>query len=128
MIPTDGTSQFQQDMYQNILNMGPAYAMYSTTFGNPNFVIQPATPGEVQGGFPSVAYVGIEAVLWTQMTSNPMTAPQNVMTGATSGTQNLSGTLTLTNSNGVVQGAIGNVSNASSPNAPLSNTTASGTK
>lgn len=127
MLPNNGDSNFQTDMYQNILNMGPAYAMYSSTFGNPNFVVQPATPGAVQGGFPTIPYIGIEAALWAGTASNPLVAPANVQTGSTSGTQNLSGTLTLTNSNGVVQGAIGNVSNASQSSAPLTNTTASGT-
>lgn len=110
-------------MYQNVLAMGPAYAMYSTTFGNPNFIIQPASPGEVADGFPAVPYFSLEAALYSQMASNPMIPTQNLMTGSTSGTQNLSGQLTLTNSQGVVQGSIGNISNSSSPVAPVTNST-----
>lgn len=74
-------------------DMSGLEAMYSTTFGNPNFYIQAPEQrkGEVGEGFPTIPYMPIEAILWQQQTSNPVVGTENVATGSFSGQQNLSG-------------------------------------
>lgn len=104
----EGGSQFQSQMYQNIPNMSLAFTMYTTTFGNGGFVIQPASPGEVQAGFSTVPYLSLEALLYQQQSSNPIVAPTNITSGSTAGTQNIQGTQTVTDSTGNVRVAIGN--------------------
>jgi hypothetical protein len=116
-----GGSSFQNEITSNIPNMSLMFTMYTTTFGNQSFMVQPASPGEVQAGFPSVPYLSLEALLYQGQSSNPQTSPTNVMTGSSSGTQNTSGTQTVTDSTGNVRVAIGNLSNSTANIASNSN-------
>ena len=104
----DGQSTYQSEMSQNIPNSSMMMLMYSATFGNMGFTVQPASPGEVQTGFPSVPYLSLEALLYNGQMSNPVVAPTNIQTGSTSGTQNVSGNLTTTDNTGNIRVAIGN--------------------
>lgn len=104
-------SAYENELSQNVASQALAFTMYTTTFGNGSFLIQPATPGEVQAGFPSVPYLSLEALLYQGQQSNPLVRPNNVLTGATAGTQNISGAQTVTDSTGNIRVAIGNTSN-----------------
>jgi hypothetical protein len=95
-----GGSNFQNDLYQNIPSMALTFTMYTPTFGNGSFVIQPASPGEVQSGYPSIPYLPLEAMIYQQQASNPSVSPNNISGGGSSGTQNVSGQQTIQDSNG----------------------------
>lgn len=73
--------------------------MYTTTFGNGSFVIQPPSPDEVGQGFPVIPYLSIEALFYQQQASNPVSAPINTMSGAHIGQQVISGQYTMQDSN-----------------------------
>lgn len=98
-----GSSQFSTAMQQNIPNASMMQMMYSGTFGNMDFTVMPASPGAIQSGFPSMPYLSLEAVIYNQQMSNPMTAPSNILTGNTSGSQNISGQQTVTDNTGTVR-------------------------
>jgi hypothetical protein len=103
-----GGSAFQNELYSNIPSMAMMMTMYTTTFGNGAFVIQPASQGEVQDGFPTIPYLPLEAMIYQQQSSNPVVAPTNINTGSTAGTQNLQGTQTVTDQTGNIRVALGN--------------------
>lgn len=75
------------DLYQNIATSALAFTMYTTTFGNGSFVIQPPMPGQMTDGFPSIPYLSLEALLYQQQASNPALSPVNVSGGSSSGQQ-----------------------------------------
>jgi hypothetical protein len=103
-----GGSNFENDLYQNIPSMALAFTMYSTTFGNGAFVVQPASPGEVQSGFPSVPYLPLEAMIYQQQASNPLSAPVNTLSGSNTGQQVISATQTANDSTGTPRVLLGN--------------------
>jgi hypothetical protein len=109
MYPSSGG--FQSDVYANIPNMSLSFTMYTTTFGNGDFVIQPASPGEVQAGFPTVPYLSLEAVLYTQMSSNPAVSSYNVMAGVSTGQAQVGGVTTNRDSTGTTRNSQGYYSN-----------------
>lgn len=103
-----GSSGFQSEISANVPNASMMMLAYSATFGNTGFTVTPATPGEIQAGFPSVPYFSLEALLYNMASSNPIVSPTNISTGSTAGTQNISGTQTVTDSTGNVRVSIGN--------------------
>ena len=105
---SEGQSEFTSQVSQNAPNASMMMLMYSATFGNMGFTVQPASPGEIQSGFPSVPYLSLEALLYNGQMSNPAVAPSNMMSGSTAGTQNISGNLTTTDTTGNIRVAIGN--------------------
>ena len=64
-----------------------AYTAFSTVFGNYNFMVTPATPGKVDLGFPTIPYLSLEALLFSQAASNPAVTPTSVMSGVNVGQQ-----------------------------------------
>jgi hypothetical protein len=104
-------SNFQNELSQNVASQALSFTMYSTTFGNGSFIVQPASTGEIQHGYPTIPYLSLEALLYQGQASNPIVRPTNVITGATAGTQNISGAQTVTDSTGNIRVAIGNTSN-----------------
>lgn len=70
------------------------FTMYTPTFGNGNFVIQPPSPGEIGQGFPTIPYLPLEAMIYQQQASNPNTSPVNTMSGSNIGQQVVSGQYT----------------------------------
>jgi hypothetical protein len=99
-------SAFQNDLYSNMPNASMAFTMWSTTFGNMNMIITPPAPmipgkpDQVQAGFPALPYQGIEALLYTQQASNPVVPANQVLTGQTTGAQNVSGQQTMKDNQG----------------------------
>jgi hypothetical protein len=68
----------------------------SPILGNMTFSIQaPPTKGDVQAGFPSFPYLSLEALLFFQMMSNPMSAPYTTYGGSNTGQQVISGQFTM---------------------------------
>jgi hypothetical protein len=102
-----GESSFQTEMSQNIPNSSMMMLMYSATFGNMSFTVQPASPGEIQAGFPSVPYLSLEALLYNGQMSNPVVAPSNIQTGSTAGVQNIQGGQTITDTSGNIRVSMG---------------------
>lgn len=96
----DGGSNFQNDLYQNIPSMAMMFAMYTPTFGNGAFVIQPASPGTVQDGFPAIPYLPLEAMIYQQQSSNPMTMPTSIVGGSNTGQQVIASAQTTNDSTG----------------------------
>lgn len=101
------SSQFTSEIYQNVPNMSLMFTMYSPMFGNGNFMIQPASPGEVQSGFPSVPYLPLEAMIYQQQSSNPIVAPNNVLSGQHIGQQNIAGQYTAQDATGTTRLSLG---------------------
>jgi hypothetical protein len=98
---------YQSQTAENAPNASMMTLAYSATFGNLGFMVQPATAGEIQAGFPTVPYLSIEALLYNQQMSNPVVATTNISTGSTSGTQNISGSQTVTDNTGNIRVSIG---------------------
>lgn len=90
---------FQSDLYQNAPNESLMFTMYSTTFGNGGFQIMPPSPGEVGDGFPSVPYLSLEALIYQQMSSNPLSSPVYTYSGSNTGQQIIGGQLTQQDAN-----------------------------
>lgn len=101
-----GGSSFQNQLYENMPNASLAFSMWSTTFGNMSMVITPpqsmipGKPDQVQAGFPSLPNLSLEALLYQQQSSNPVVAPSNILSGNTSGSQNISNQQKITDGNG----------------------------
>jgi len=106
MYPTDGG--FESDMYSNIPNASLAFTMYSTTFGNGSFIIQPPMANEVNDGFPSIPYLSLESVIFNQQSSNPQSSPVNTIGGSNTGQQVISSTQTANDSTGTPRSIVGN--------------------
>lgn len=89
---------YENELYQNAPNQSLMYTMYTTTFGNGSFQIQPPMPGKMGMAFPVVPYLSIEALLYQQQASNPATAPINMMSGGHVGQQVIGGQYTMQDS------------------------------
>lgn len=98
---------FESQVSANVPNASMMMLAYSSTFGNVNFMIQPATKGEVQEGFVTVPYLSLEALLYNGQMSNQTVAPRQIQTGSTAGTQNIQGGTTVTDSSGNIRVSIG---------------------
>ena len=79
------------DMQQNIPSMALMYSMYTNVFGNYFSTITPPQPGQLSDQFPTLPYTSLEALLYAANASNPAVSPTQVITGSTSGIQNLTG-------------------------------------
>jgi hypothetical protein len=86
----DSGNGFQSEVYANIPSMALMFAMTSPVFGNTGFVIQPASPGIVQDGFPSVPYQPLEAYIYQQQNSAPQISPTMILGGQNTGQQVIS--------------------------------------
>jgi hypothetical protein len=104
----DGGSNFQNDLYQNIPSMALMFAAISPIFGNGSFVIQPASPGEVQAGFASVPYTPLEAFIYQQQNSNTQVAPTSITGGSNTGQQVITSTQTANDATGTARVLFGN--------------------
>jgi len=109
MFPMSGeSSTFQSDIYSNVPNASLAFTMWSTTFGNGAFVIQPPMPNNVGNDFPAVPYLSLEAVLYEAQSSNPWSAPITTYAGSNTGQQVISSTQTSNDATGTARVLSGN--------------------
>lgn len=103
-----GGSNFENDLYSNIPSMALMFATISPVFGNGSFVVQPASPGEVQAGFPSIPYSPLEAYIYQAQSSNPQTAPVSIVGGSNTGQQVITSTQTANDATGTSRVLNGN--------------------
>jgi len=103
-----GGSEYQNSLYENIPNASLAFTMWSTTFGNGNFVVMPPQFGDVSDNFPTIPYLSLEALVYNQMSSNPITSPTYTSSGSNSGQQVISATQTASDASGTNRYLIGN--------------------
>lgn len=99
---------FQSDVYANTPNLSLMFTMYSSTFGNGDFMIQAPSPGEVGIGFPTIPYLPLEALIYQQQASNPSSAPVNTVSGSNTGQQVISSTQTVNDATGTPRQLTGN--------------------
>lgn len=100
-------NELEQSMYQNIPNASLAFTMYTTTFGNGSFMIQPPMPNNMGDGFPQIPYLSLEALLYEGQSSNPWSAPLTNYAGSNTGQQVISSTQTANDSTGTSRYLIG---------------------
>lgn len=103
-----GSSQFTSDVYQNTPNMSMMFTMFTPTFGNGDFIIQPPNPGELGQGFPTIPYLPLEALIYQQQSSNPNISPVNTMAGSNTGQQVISSTQSTNDQTGTPRMIVGN--------------------
>jgi len=87
------------DLAANAPNMSLMFSAFTPTFGNIMFQITPPQPGDMDNAFPQVPYLSLEALIYQQMASNPMSAPFNTIGGSNTGQQVIGGQITQTDQN-----------------------------
>ena len=102
------SQELQSNIGANAPNRSMMFTMFTTTFGNFDFVIEPANPGEVGEGFPSIPYLSLEALLYNQQASNPSVSPVNTMAGSNTGQQVISSTQSANDTTGTPRSLMGN--------------------
>lgn len=85
---------------------GGAYQMYTSTFGNMNFAIAPSQTGEVSNTFGTVAYVSLESIIYAQQ-MQAQVSPTNIVSGQNTGQQNIQGSTTIQDGNGLTRMVMG---------------------
>lgn len=79
---------------------------YTPTFGNMNFQIMPSQTGEVSDTFGTIPYFSLEALIQMQASSAQLD-PGRILGGQTSGQQNIQGSYTIQDSNGLTRMVMG---------------------
>lgn len=100
-------SNFENDMAANVANVSLMNTMYTTTFGNMSFMVQPAMKSQPGDGFPTVPYLSLEAIFYQQQASNPMVSPTNLFTGVSQGTQRMGNAQTIPDATGTERYSMG---------------------
>jgi hypothetical protein len=114
MEPQDPNSNIVQAEMQNAPNLS---FTATPVFGNMNFSVQvPQTDTDVQPGFPALPYVSLEALLFFQGMSNPMSSPYTLLGGASAGQQVIQSSQTAKDATGTNRYQIG-LSNGNQNNA-----------
>lgn len=85
---------------------GAPYMMYTATFGNMNFALQPSMTGPVSGSFGTLPYVSLESIIYAQQIQ-AQTSPTSIMAGQNQGQQNIQGSYTIQDSNGLTRMVMG---------------------
>lgn len=102
MSPQEG--QQAANLAQN--TTGAPYMMYTATFGNMNFAITPSMSGPVSNSFSTVPYVSLESIIYAQQIQS-QTSPVNVVSGQNTGQQNIQGSYTIQDNNGLTRMVMG---------------------
>lgn len=85
---------------------GAPVEMYTAAFGNMNFQIQPSMSGEVSNTFGIVPYVSLESIIYAQA-NEAQIYPINIQSGQMQGQQNIQGSTTVQDSNGLTRLVMG---------------------
>lgn len=85
---------------------GGIYEMYTGTFGNMNFQIQPSMTGKVSNTFGTLPYVSLESIIYAQA-SEAQTSPVSLLSGQNGGQQNIQGQYTIQDANGLTRMVMG---------------------
>ena len=97
----------ENETYKNAPNTSLMFTMYSTTFGNGSFQLVPPQSGNMENGFPSIPYTSLEAIMYQQQSSNPMSSTYTVMAGSGAGQQVIASTQTSSDSSGTPRYVMG---------------------
>ena len=103
------------DQLANMPNTAMMGMVYSPTFGNVSFAIQPSMTGEVSNSFGlMVGAPSLEGLLYMQQIQAQV-SPTNILPGQNTGQQNTQGTQTVVDGTGNIRVAIsgGGTSNTS---------------
>lgn len=95
-----------ETLSQNIPNNSLMYQSFTPTFGNLNFVIQPSQTGEVSDTFGIIPYLSLESLIYQQQI-NAQVSPINIVSGQNTGQQNIQGSTTIQDSNGLTRLVMG---------------------
>lgn len=90
----------QQSTIMAANTSGAMFQMYSSTFGNMNFMISPSMTGEVSNTFQTIPYISLESIIYAQQI-NAQTSPVAVLPGQNTGQQNIQGSYTIQDGNGL---------------------------
>lgn len=104
MPPGNDPQQQSATLAQN--TSGALYQMYTSTFGNMNFMITPSMTGAVSNSFSTIPYVSLESIIYAQQISAQV-SPTNIQSGQTGGQQNIQGSTTITDGNGLTRMVMG---------------------
>lgn len=96
---------FNSALVSDMLSSG-IQQTFSPTFGNLAFVIRPSETGEVSNKFGTVAYIPLESMVYNQA-STAQTSPINILSGQSSGQQNIQGQYTVQDGNGLTRMVMG---------------------
>jgi hypothetical protein len=94
------------DLAVNMPNASLMYSTFTPTFGNLMFAIQPSPTGEVSDTFGTVPYMSLEGLIYMQQVQ-AATSSTNTVSGNTTGQQNITGALTITDQSGNVIAQLG---------------------
>ena len=97
-------SQQSQNLAAN--TSGAMFQMYTATFGNVNFQIAPSMTGKVSNTFGTIPYVSLESIIYAQQI-NAQVSPTNIVSGQNTGQQNIQGSTTIQDSNGLTRMVMG---------------------
>lgn len=102
MDPND--QQAANNLAQN--TTGAPYELYTGIFGNVNFFVQPSQTGEVSNTFRTVPYVSLEQIIYANNISAQV-SPTSVLPGQNTGQQNIQGSTTIQDANGLTRLVMG---------------------
>lgn len=81
--------------------------LYTATFGNVNFMIEPSQTGEVSNTFGTIPYLPIDSVIYSGATGYAQVDPGTIVSGQMSGQQNIQGQYTIQDGNGLTRMVMG---------------------
>jgi hypothetical protein len=90
---------------QNMTDSGFGQA-FNGTFGNLGFQILPSRTGEVSDTFGTVPYLSLESIIQSQL-ATAQVSPTNIVSGQNSGQQNIQGSYTIQDANGLTRMVMG---------------------
>jgi hypothetical protein len=90
----------------NAPNDSMMYQSFTPTFGNLNFQIQPSMTGEVSNTFGTIPYLSLESLVYQQQ-MQAQVSPTNIVSGQNTGQQNIQGSTTIQDSNGLTRLVMG---------------------
>lgn len=94
------------NLAQNAPNDSLMYQSFTPTFGNLNFQIQPSMTGEVSNTFGTIPYLSLESLIYQQQ-MQAQVSPTNIVSGQNTGQQNIQGSTTIQDSNGLTRLVMG---------------------
>lgn len=90
----------------NAPNDSLMYQSFTPTFGNLNFQIQPSMTGEVSNTFGTIPYLSLESLIYQQQ-MQAQVSPTNIVSGQNTGQQNIQGSTTIQDGNGLTRLVMG---------------------
>lgn len=94
------------NLAQNTPNDSLMYQSFTSTFGNLSFQIQPSMSGEVSNTFGTIPYLSLESLIYQQQ-MQAQVSPTNIVSGQNTGQQNIQGSTTIQDANGLTRLVMG---------------------